>query len=768
MASLRPPRRVSQHFGDIELTDSHGAFGHFAIDNASFSILSHQDVDEKLGQTIRSFDLGYDYFQSRRFIRNMADDTGQWFFEHNEFLNWKESASSATLLLTGSKHQGKSVLASEFTKHPPAESSLCYFFFNDRNEKAASPAVAVATMLHQWFSKRQDLATIRAVRAFKNNANLNDRVDLLWDVLEQTAKEPESGALFCVFDALDRCQKDTDEKAGLEALTEKIAQFYATENHEIHYVIRLKLLLTTRDPNLINIKNLTCKKCKSLYRINFDDSDCQDRIKRDIDEVVSKSVVKAARNSLHYQPGASKKLQSGDETLWATLRIDLSKDKIPGELFDSRRDLVMKWVQHAEGSMLPSNGSPCSSPVIAMATFEADRGDMPVEGIPEHEAALDSPEHTRPASDAADTHSEEGLSEPRDSPVEASDTKFHSPEPLRGARLRRASLLHLRVNSTDEMTWISEQWFRSYHNDFLTRISSLERVNQYVLGSVDPVKIAVLSTGVDLSHPRLRMHRPRLRAKSFLEPGSRVDDNIGTGTFAAGLLTMLAPWAKIRMLKVADGSAIGRSDLIVRASEEALRYADRDLRADLILVGYGSREQDNELSDAIKKAANNGCVIFAATGNAGANERAAYPARDPNVIGIYSTDGYGNRSSFNAQPLDSRDNFSTLGENVRSIRPLKLSDNDDNVYSQTGTSMSATIATAIAAALLHLLKNSAGDDGSERRIGLEAMRSLLRSIAVERDGYKYLVPWSLLEREEERTGAGYQAVGRLRNAFKGV
>jgi hypothetical protein len=47
MVGLRPPRQVSQRFGDITLRDSHGVVGYFdgaTFDNASVSLFSHRGM----------------------------------------------------------------------------------------------------------------------------------------------------------------------------------------------------------------------------------------------------------------------------------------------------------------------------------------------------------------------------------------------------------------------------------------------------------------------------------------------------------------------------------------------------------------------------------------------------------------------------------------------------------------------------------------------------------------------------------------------------
>jgi hypothetical protein len=80
------------------------------------------------------------------------------------------------------------------------------------------------------------------------------------------------------------------------------------------------------------------------------------------------------------------------------------------------------------------------------------------------------------------------------------------------------------------------------------------------------VKVAMLTSGVDLSHPRFESHEAKLEAKSFVKDVSRTDDVIGAGTFNAGILTMLAPWADIHVLKIAEVTSLTGTQM--EASEE--------------------------------------------------------------------------------------------------------------------------------------------------------------------------------------------------------
>lgn len=168
-------------------------------------------------------------------------------------------------------------------------------------------------------------------------------------------------------------------------------------------------------------------------------------------------------------------------------------------------------------------------------------------------------------------------------------------------------------------------------------------------------------------------------------------------------------------------------------------------------MGFGFHQRDSEVERAIRHAATRnsgrGVIMFAAAGNEGGNRPVPYPARDPNVFCVYSTDGFGNRSSFNPSLLDPRDRFSTLGEEVRFGRIA-----EGTRGTGSGSTFSATIAAAMAAEILnwwrhchearvfHRLESSAN---RVDYIGMEEMRKIFHLMSVERDGFRYLTPWML-------------------------
>lgn len=71
----------------------------------------------------------------------------------------------------------------------------------------------------------------------------------------------------------------------------------------------------------------------------------------------------------------------------------------------------------------------------------------------------------------------------------------------------------------------------------------------------NPVKIAILDTGVDETHPDIDACGEQIKGRHNWTdgpPDKRVNDNTGHGTFVAALLLKYAPDAEVYIAKVCD------------------------------------------------------------------------------------------------------------------------------------------------------------------------------------------------------------------------
>ena len=291
---------------------------------------------------------------------------------------------------------------------------------------------------------------------------------------------------------------------------------------------------------------------------------------------------------------------------------------------------------------------------------------------------------------------------------------------IRGIRyVEPLSTRRLAFTPTDPLA--SRQWylgFSGFYEPWLT------------LPAFEPIPVAVIDSGVDLSHPDLPRERI-LDAKSFV--GGSVEDRLGHGTFVAGLIAAgvdngigiagLAPSAQLLVAKVVTKSRT----IPVEAEAKAIRWAV-DNGARVINMSLGgirdpldpNRDTYSRLeADAIAYAVSSGVVVVAAVGNsdqapASPWKYASYPAALPHVLGVSATTDTGGIPKFSNRDAVYND-LAAPGVDILSILPRPLtarfpacveqgysSCGPDEYRSAQGTSFAAPQVTAAAAVLLSL------------------------------------------------------------------
>ncbi|HET7367488.1 MAG TPA: S8 family serine peptidase [Gaiella sp.] len=242
-----------------------------------------------------------------------------------------------------------------------------------------------------------------------------------------------------------------------------------------------------------------------------------------------------------------------------------------------------------------------------------------------------------------------------------------------------------------------------------------------------PVRVAVIDSGIDLTHPDLA---PRIAAaRSFV--GGSPQDTRGHGTIVAGIIAAepenatgiagLAPGAELLVAKVvADNGTIS-----VEAEARAIHWAvDRGARVINISLG-GLRDPNDPSRDtysrleqqAIAFAVRHGAVVVAAVGNADQAPStpwrfASYPAALPHVLGVSAMARSGASPNFSNRDAVYND-VAAPGEEIFSTFPRKLTADrlecaeqgytpcaTDAFRPPEGTSFAAPQVTAAAADLL--------------------------------------------------------------------
>jgi subtilisin family serine protease len=224
---------------------------------------------------------------------------------------------------------------------------------------------------------------------------------------------------------------------------------------------------------------------------------------------------------------------------------------------------------------------------------------------------------------------------------------------------------------------------------------------QYVLGKLhineahtmangDKVLVAVIDSGIDLSHPELA----GVVAGSYDALGKAEKPHMH-GTAIAGAIAAharlmgAAPAAKILAIR-AFAAAGSSAEATTFAILKGVEYASLQ-NARIINMSFAG-PTDPGLARALAAAKAKGAVLIAASGNFGPKSPPQYPAFDPNVIAVSATDA--DDKIFRA---------SNIGPHIAVAAPgvdllLPAPNNDYQVTS--GTSFSAAYVSGVAALVL--------------------------------------------------------------------
>lgn len=218
------------------------------------------------------------------------------------------------------------------------------------------------------------------------------------------------------------------------------------------------------------------------------------------------------------------------------------------------------------------------------------------------------------------------------------------------------------------------------------------------------IKIAILDSGVDTSHPDLKVNGGtcvlNLLYDSNLCKNSYNDGN-GHGTHVAGIIAAkdndigivgVAPNAEIYAIKALDAEGNGTTTTVMAGLKWAIEN-----NMDIINMSLTTTKEDLGIKALIDKAYEKGILIVAAAGNSGNNagntDTVQYPAKFSNVIAVSAV----NRNNVRI-PTSSTGNTVELaapGFEIYSTYPTNLA--SSGYAYLTGTSMAAPFVTGMAA-----------------------------------------------------------------------
>ena len=179
-----------------------------------------------------------------------------------------------------------------------------------------------------------------------------------------------------------------------------------------------------------------------------------------------------------------------------------------------------------------------------------------------------------------------------------------------------------------------------------------EKVHPYNKGT--GIKIAVLDTGIDYTHPDLDDNYKG--GYDFVNDDADPMDDNGHGTHVAGIIAAedngfgvvgVAPEAYIYAVKVLDSNGSGTVSDVIAGIEWAV-----DNNMQIVSMSLGTPTYSQSLRDACNAAYNAGLLLVAAAGNNGnlfgIGDNVVYPAKFDSVIAVAATDENDERASFSS------------------------------------------------------------------------------------------------------------------------
>jgi subtilisin len=221
------------------------------------------------------------------------------------------------------------------------------------------------------------------------------------------------------------------------------------------------------------------------------------------------------------------------------------------------------------------------------------------------------------------------------------------------------------------------------------------------------VDIAIVDTGIDLTHPDLNVYRE----KTFVPNTTTANDDNGHGTHVAGTAAArdnsigvvgVAPGARLWAVKVLDSTGAGSISSIIAGIDYVTQHANE---IDVVNLSFGCECHSQALETAINNSVAAGVTYVVAAGNSHKDALTFSPANIPNVIAvsaIVDTDGKcgGIGQSTKYGNDDTLASFSNYGRTVKMAAPGVniLSTFKGHSYSTlSGTSMAAPHVTGAAA-----------------------------------------------------------------------
>jgi subtilisin family serine protease len=184
------------------------------------------------------------------------------------------------------------------------------------------------------------------------------------------------------------------------------------------------------------------------------------------------------------------------------------------------------------------------------------------------------------------------------------------------------------------------EWGQTLPNGFkrTVPIDAMQEGDEIPASSPQPAvdaDIAILDTGVSLSHPDLNVYRNI----SFVDGVASGDDDVGHGSHVAGVAAAkdneigvvgIAPGARIWAIKVCDQFGECKISDQIKGIEYATKHADEIDVLNISIENPNSPALNNAVAEAVKA----GITVVASSGNYGIDASSTSPANSAYVLAV--------------------------------------------------------------------------------------------------------------------------------------
>ncbi|TEY35748.1 hypothetical protein BOTCAL_0583g00020 [Botryotinia calthae] len=314
-----------------------------------------------------------------------------------------------------------------------------------------------------------------------------------------------------------------------------------------------------------------------------------------------------------------------------------------------------------------------------------------------------------------------------------------------GHEVQREEARRMRTKFTDRSSRRrTDKWIEGFQN-------LLIKHNIEARSDPNVIKVAIIDSGIEYNH--LEIDKSRIRdSKSWIENSDATVDKVGHGTHIAGIILQLTTNVQLYIGKVTDTMKFTKRDLITESlyakamayEKQAIKQARTEWKVNMISLSFGFDNSDTNENREIQTCIDEKIIIFSSASNDGGEGSRSYPAAYDRIICIHSATPQGIAAAGNPIAIPQKDNFSTVGEMVKSYWHLPKVEEEGgnkgrayNFSYKSGTSVATPVAVSIAAFMIGYLRKYA--EGHEW--GIEpwtplGMQVILQKMKEDRDGYE--------------------------------